>query len=224
MAEKILVGEKKVRRHGVITRLIHWLVALSTFALLFSGFGQMPMYKRYMLDQVPGLGWSSDFFITLNIHYVAAIVLIFTLVFHLIYHGLRKETLILPRKGDFKESYLIIKAMLTGGIEPESHKYLPEQRLAYAFIGINLILVTVSGIVKVLKNLPGIELSQSLISLSTNLHNIATVLTIFGIIGHLAAFVPKINRFLLPGMFNGKIDFEYAKHRHSLWVENIKKQ
>ncbi len=221
MAEKILVSEKKVQRHGLIERLIHWSVALSTFALLFSGFGQMPMYKRYMVDTLPGLAWTSDYAITLNIHYIAAILLIFAVFYHLVYHGLKREHGIIPKKGDLKESYLIVKAMVTGGKEPDSHKYLAEQRLAYAFIGFNLILVIVTGIIKVIKNIPGVELSQTVLGLATNFHNLATVLLLFGIIAHLAAFIPKINRFLIPSMFSGKCCYDYAKHRHNLWVRDL---
>ena len=51
------------------------------------------------------------------------------------------------------------------------------------------------------------------------LHNIGTVLLILGIIGHLAAFIFKENRALLPGMFTGYIDRNYAEHRHVLWCK-----
>ena len=224
MAEKILASAKRVQRHGLVERLIHWSVAISTFVLLFSGFGQMPLYKRYMVDTLSGLAWTSDFDVTLNIHYIAAIVLLFAVIYHLVYHGLKKEHGIIPKKGDLKESYLIIKAMVTGGKEPDSHKYLAEQRLAYAFIGFNLILVIVTGMIKVIKNIPGVELSQTFISLATNFHNLATVLLLFGIIAHLVAFLPKVNRSLLPSMFSGKVSYDYVKHRHNLWLRDLERK
>lgn len=42
------------------------------------------------------------------------------------------ETAAVPRRGDLKESLLIILAMFGFGEEPKSHKFLAEQRLAYA--------------------------------------------------------------------------------------------
>jgi len=224
MADKILINEKKVLRNGITERLIHWVVALSTFILIFSGFGQMPMYKRYLVDTLPGLAWTSNYHITLNIHYLAAIVFVFAITYHLVYHGMRKDRGIMPRKGDFKESVLIIKAMITGGKEPDSHKYVAEQRLAYAFIGINLIVIAITGMVKVIKNLPGVEMSNTLISIATNFHNLATILIILGIIGHFGAFVVKANRSLLPSMLSGKVDLDYVKHRHSLWFDELEKK
>ena len=49
--------KEKVLRHSVPVRLQHWTIALSGLALLFSGFGQFPLYKRYMVDHLPGLAW-----------------------------------------------------------------------------------------------------------------------------------------------------------------------
>ncbi|NJL60345.1 MAG: hypothetical protein HC887_12640 [Desulfobacteraceae bacterium] len=49
------------------------------FVMLFmalSGFGQMPIFKRYYVADIPGLGWLADFYVTHFIHYVGAIVLI----------------------------------------------------------------------------------------------------------------------------------------------------
>jgi hypothetical protein len=44
--------------------------------LVFSGFGQMPIFKRYYIADIPGLAWSADFYITLIVHYVSAILLL----------------------------------------------------------------------------------------------------------------------------------------------------
>lgn len=48
------------------------------FMLLLSGFAQMPIFKRYYIADIPGLGWLADFELTHVIHYGFAIV--FTLV------------------------------------------------------------------------------------------------------------------------------------------------
>ena len=210
-----------VKRHGLPVILTHWLVALSTFVLIFSGFGQMPLYGRYMVDRIPGLSWVSDFSVTLLIHYWAAAVLMGAVAFHLVFHLIRRDFGILPRKGDLRESGRIIMATFGFGEEPENDKYLAEQRLAYVFIAFSLLLVIVTGVLKVLKNLPSINYSEGFALWITLLHNIGTVLVIMGIVAHLGAFIFKANWPLLPGIFTGRIDREYAKERHGIWYRRI---
>ena len=43
---------------------------------LFTGFGNMPIYKRYYLSDIPGMGWSGNFFINLNLHYITGSILL----------------------------------------------------------------------------------------------------------------------------------------------------
>lgn len=224
MADKILAEENKVKRHGFHARFVHWTVAVSTLLLIFTGIGQMPMYKRYMVDQLPALGWTSNYSITLAIHYWAAAALVLAVVYHLVFHGLRRDFDILPRRGDIRESIRIIMAMLGRGEEPESDKYLAEQRLAYAFIGFSLLLVILTGVIKVLKNLPRFDFPEGVIFWATNLHNLGMFLIMIGIAAHFGAFLFKDNRRLLPGMFTGKVDLDYARRRHGLWCDRMEKK
>ena len=212
---------KPLKRHGFSTRFVHWAVAVSTIVLVLSGLGQLPLFHRYMVDELPYPGWTSDFNITLLIHYSAAMLLAFAAIYHAVVHTLRREFSIVPRRGDFKESYLIMKAMMGRGEEPASHKYLAEQRLAYAFIGANLLLLLITGYIKVLKNLAEVHFSYETLWINTQLHNLATALLIIGVLGHLAAFLFKANRPLLPSLFHGHVDAEYARDRHCLWCEEI---
>lgn len=41
-----------------------------------SGFGQMPIFKRYYIADLPGLGWLAQFYTTHYIHYVGAVLLL----------------------------------------------------------------------------------------------------------------------------------------------------
>ena len=50
-------------------------LTLLTFMGL-SGFGQMPIFKRYYIADLPGLGWLAQFYVTHYIHYVGAILLL----------------------------------------------------------------------------------------------------------------------------------------------------
>ncbi len=214
-------SKDRIDRQSVENRLVHWLVAISTFALIFSGFGQMPMYARYGIADLPGMAWAADYHLTLTIHYVAGAVLLFAVVFHIVAALATRRTAIVPRRGDLKESAQIIAAMFGRGEEPPSHKYLAEQRIAYAFIGVNILIVVASGLVKVVKNLPGVDMPPLSIFIATSLHNAAAMLIVIGVLGHFAAFAIKANRKLLPAMIDGTVDREYAEERHSLWYEEV---
>ena len=40
--------------------------------ITLSGFGQMPIFKRYYIADIPGLGWLAEFYVTHLMHYLAA--------------------------------------------------------------------------------------------------------------------------------------------------------
>ena len=52
-----------------------YLYLVSAIMLTFSGFGQMPLYKRYYIADIPGMAWSADFYITHLVHYFFSIIL-----------------------------------------------------------------------------------------------------------------------------------------------------
>jgi copper ion binding protein len=223
MKERISEDKKTILRHSPIELIEHWVLALSGLLLIFSGFGELPMYKRYMVTQIPGLGWAGDFFINLKIHYLAGIVFVSIMVFHAIFHGWLGHQGLLPQKGDFKASLITILSMFGFGKEPKSDKYLAEQRLAYAYLGgIGLILV-LTGIVKVLKNLPGVYLPPVLITSMTLTHTFATIFFLLGVLAHLAALIFKVNRPLTKSIFTGKVDAEYVRDRHTIWYDELMK-
>lgn len=210
----------KIQRQTLQNRIVHWGIAISTFSLIITGLFQLPIAKRYMINELPLMAWSGDYHISLVAHYIGAVGLVVFVVFHLYFHIARREFYIFPKKGDLKKSAQIIKAMLFGGAEPPSEKYLPEQRLAYAFIGFVLLLLIITGLIKTFKNLAGFNLSDSVYFWVAQLHNFGFALIIFGIIGHLSAFIFKANRPLLSAMFSGKVDAHYVLHRHSLSKED----
>lgn len=75
-------------------RTMSTIFRLTVFMLLVTGMGQMPLYKRYYISDIPGLGWLADFYATHAVHYIFA--LIFTLwVFYTgtLYLSKRKEAI-----------------------------------------------------------------------------------------------------------------------------------
>jgi hypothetical protein len=81
---------------------------------LFTGFGNMPIYKRYYIANIPGLGWSGNFYINLYIHYIAgALLLAIATYFTLVYLRARLASVRLTLTGVIR-SALVGLALLTG--------------------------------------------------------------------------------------------------------------
>jgi cytochrome b subunit of formate dehydrogenase len=209
--------QNKVRRHSPLVMINHWLIAISGLILLFTGFGQLPMYKRYNVIKVPGLEWSANFELNFLIHLIVAIVFGGAVLYHIIYHYQQKEFAAVPIKGDVKESIHIIKAMITGGEEPPQGKFLAEQRLAYAAIGITSIVLILTGLVKILKNFHSVTLNPTLNEINTLIHTAFGMIFLLLFFSHMGAFIIKANWPLFFTMFTGKVNKEYAEKRHSLW-------
>ncbi len=214
--------DSMVRRHETIELLEHWIFAISGLTLLFSGFGELPMYKRYMVTEIPFMGWAGDFHIQLKIHYIAAMAFVGILVFHVIYHGLLGHRALLPKKGDIVGSVKTILAMFGIGEEPKAEKFLPEQRLAYAYLGAISVILVLTGVIKVVKNLEGVFLPPALVTASTLIHTFATMFFLLGVLLHFAALVVKANRPLLRAIFTGWVKEDYARERHELWWNSLK--
>ena len=52
-------------------------IFVALFALMaLTGFGQMPIFKRYYIADVPGLAWTAQYYTTHFIHYLGAAVLL----------------------------------------------------------------------------------------------------------------------------------------------------
>lgn len=56
--------------------LLNVLYGAAAVAALFTGFGNMPLWGRYYVADIPGLGWSGDFFINVKVHILAGSLLL----------------------------------------------------------------------------------------------------------------------------------------------------
>ena len=221
MPDRIDRDRNLVVRHSVVELAEHWAVALSGLALLASGMFQLPMGSRYYVNSIPGLAWSADYMVSLNVHYAASIVFVAAALFHAVYHGLRGDRGMIPRKGDLKTSIEVMKSFFGKGKEPPFYKYLPEQRLAYIGMAVIIAMLIVSGLVKTYKNLYAPDLSYAVVLWATWVHNIGFVLFILAFAAHIGAIILKPNRPMLRGILTGSVRLDYAEHRHPLWIAEI---
>jgi cytochrome b subunit of formate dehydrogenase len=221
MNEKILAEKNLIFRHSTVELIEHWAVAVSGLILLLTGIFELPVGKRYYIVTLPGLGWSADFITSLYLHYAAALIFTAAAVFHLLYHGLRGDRGLIPRKGDFRTSIEVMKSFFGKGEEPPFHKYLPEQRLAYIGMAVIIAMLIFSGLVKTYKNIYAPDMSYALVLWATWIHNIFFVFFFLAFLAHIGAVILKPNRPMLRGILTGSVNLDYAVHRHPLWIAEI---
>ena len=57
-------------------KAVRFIYLMTVFFLILSGFGQMPIFRRYYIADIPGLGWLAQFYLTHYIHYLGAILIL----------------------------------------------------------------------------------------------------------------------------------------------------
>ncbi len=93
--------------HNRLPTYLYWI---TLFFLVLTGFGQMPIFKRYYIADLPGLGWLARFFVTHYMHYLFAAVFI-----ALTAYFIADFLLVLRKKGRLSVSG-IVKIFLIAGL------------------------------------------------------------------------------------------------------------
>ncbi len=120
------MDQKIFPEHKYISRAYIFII----FMMSLTGFGQMPIFKRYYIADIPGLGWLAKFYFTHYIHYIGAILL-----------------------------FAIFAYCITGYFLVGRHAFRLTRSAYVRIILLSAIIVT--GICRVLKNLPNIVFSPN---------------------------------------------------------------
>ena len=126
--------------------LFKTLYGLAAVVALFTGFGNMPLYGRYYVADLPLLAWSGNFFINVNIHILVGSLLLAMGIYAVI-------------TGAFTGSGRAVRLTLSGWIR-----------------GTLLGLALLTGILMVIKNLPGVHFPLEVLMVSNFAHMGAAVL------------------------------------------------
>lgn len=59
-------------RKNLVPAWQKWIYTITILMMVISGFGQMPLFKRYYVADLPGMAWTADFFVTHKLHYLFA--------------------------------------------------------------------------------------------------------------------------------------------------------
>ena len=95
---------------------IKWIYAISALTTLFTGFGNMPLYGRYYIADLPGLKWTGNFIVNVQVHYLfGSLLLAVGVYFLLLFIMLRRRGWRLSRSGAAQAVALVL-VLSSGGI------------------------------------------------------------------------------------------------------------
>ena len=96
------------------SRIMHFIYVLSVFLMALTGFGQMPIYKRYYLSDIPGFGWLANFWTTRYVHYAGAAILLALVTYIIVqYVGIHRSQRKVSWSG-YLRGALLLGIALTG--------------------------------------------------------------------------------------------------------------
>jgi hypothetical protein len=101
-------------RTDALSRWIRILYTLTLFFMALTGFGQMPIYNRYYMSDIPGLGWLADFFVTRTIHYIGAVILL-GVVFYVAFDFILSKRRRLKLTANGRMRALLLSAIIVSG-------------------------------------------------------------------------------------------------------------
>ncbi len=117
-----------MKKTGTLRKYIY---GITFFSLVLTGFGQMPVYKRYYISDIPGLDWLSQFYVTHMMHYIASCVLIAFVIYILISFILRGTGQITT--SGYLKIFIIAGLIISGAL-------MVVRNLSGVFLGHNLII------------------------------------------------------------------------------------
>ena len=96
--------------------IMHYLYLITIFFLVLTGFGQMPVFKRYYIADIPGLGWLGQFFVTHYMHYLFAILLLGITAFIITGYFLTNRKKIKITPSGYIRGAVLFGLVITGGL------------------------------------------------------------------------------------------------------------
>jgi hypothetical protein len=94
------------------------IMKYSYLALLFfmalTGLAQMPIFKRYYIADVPGLGWLAQFYTTHTMHYLGAIAFLALLAYGAILYGGVLRRIFIPTRCTIVRVLFLTGIVVTG--------------------------------------------------------------------------------------------------------------
>lgn len=89
---------------------------LTIFIITLTGFAQMPIFKRYYISDIPGLGWLAEFYTTHMLHYIFATVFIMVVFYTIAKSLITKSWVVQAGKRNWLRAISVLGLVITGGL------------------------------------------------------------------------------------------------------------
>lgn len=96
--------------------IMRYFYLITVFFLTLTGFGQMPVFKRYYIADIPGLGWLAKFFVTHYMHYLFAILFLGITVFIITGYFLTNRKKIKITPSGYVRGIILFGLVITGSL------------------------------------------------------------------------------------------------------------
>lgn len=97
-------------------RTITYLYFITLFFITLSGFAQMPIFSRYYIADIPGLGWLGDFYINHRIHYMFALIFLGLAAYTLVDFFMDKKSSKKITRAGYTKASIIAGLIITGSL------------------------------------------------------------------------------------------------------------
>jgi hypothetical protein len=118
-------------------RFVRYIYLFTILMLALTGFGQMPIFKRYYIADIPGLGWLAQFYVTHYMHYLAAIVFFALVAYFIVDYFMANRSRVKLSASGYVSS-LILLGIITSGIFLVIRNLAGSQFSANFIIGLDL--------------------------------------------------------------------------------------
>ena len=109
-----MMAKNSVEKPNLEKRIIRYTYFITMVTMALTGFGQMPIFKRYYIADIPGLGWLARFYVTHYLHYLAAIVLFVLLAYIVTNHFLNSRKNVTIPLFQFIKGAILAGILITG--------------------------------------------------------------------------------------------------------------
>jgi len=105
-----MIRERLEKEYRLTGRIYLFLL----FFMGLTGFAQMPIFKRYYIADIPGLGWLAQFYTTHILHYLGAISLLALIFYAIAMYGLAGKALFRLTVSAYVRIFFLAGLVVTG--------------------------------------------------------------------------------------------------------------
>ena len=126
-------------------RAVRIAFSLTLFLSALTGFAQMPIFKRYYIADIPGLGWLAEYYVTYMLHYISAIAFIVIAAYLVAGHLLAGRARAQLTASGTVRAVLLFLILATGSLlvfrNLPGYRYSPELIVVLNFSHLGLVVV-----------------------------------------------------------------------------------